>query len=496
MATALPHTDVAGIARPAGTLDAASALREYTGPWNERLAAHLLRRAGFGGSQQDVRRIASRSMNAAVDGFVNFPSTDALPAPPQLFDPREMLRNLLFGGQLNAKPDDMQRREIAKQIRQGERQSLIDLQNWWLNRMLNSPAPLQEKMSLYFHGHFTTAAIQKGVTPQMVLDQNQLFRANALGNLRALTWQVSIDPAMMLYLDNARSDATHPNENYARELMELFTLGVDRYTESDVRESARAWTGWIVARRTGNAEFVQSRHDGGSKTFLGQTGNWNGRDIVDIIYRQPACAAFWANSILNFYVYNDPEPALVDAVAALIKKNDYNLKPVLSTLLRSNVFYSQRAYRALVKSPVEFVVGTYKALGLGEIDVRAQRALVQMGQIVFYPPNVAGWPGGANWLTSQTMIVRQNFVASLVNSPAMDGTAWMQQIPMKAPQAASDLIDTLLQDDASPAARAQIADYLNGAGTSALGMLSGENYQERVRGAAYLTMAMPAYQLA
>jgi uncharacterized protein (DUF1800 family) len=199
--------------------------------------------------------------------------------------------------------------------------------------------------------------------------------------------------------------------------------------------------------------------------------------------------------LLNFFVYNNPEPQLVDAVAALIRKNDYNLRPVMSTLLRSTVFYSQRAYRALVKSPVEYVVGTYNALGLKNIDVRAQRALVQMGQILFYPPNVAGWPGGANWLTSQTMIARQNFVASLVNSPAMDNVEWMQQVPLKASQASSDLVNTLLQGDASPAAGAQLADYLNGAGTSALGMLSGENYQERVRGAAYLTMAMPAYQL-
>lgn len=484
----VPRTDVAGISRPAGTLDLSTALRAYAGPWNERLAAHLLRRAGFGGTPEQVKHAATQRMGAAVDALIHFPSTEGLPSTPALFDPREMLRNLLASG-------DMQRRELAKQVRQGERRSLIELQNWWLNRMIASPAPLQEKLALYFHGHFTTAAIQKGVTPQMVLDQNNLFRNNALGNLRELTWQVSIDPAMLLYLDNARNDATHPNENYARELMELFTLGVDNYTERDVRESARAWTGWVVVRRTGKAQFVSSRHDDGSKTFLGRTGNWTGRDIVDIIYRQPGCAAFWANSLLNFFVYNDPEPQLVDAVAALIQKNDYNLEPVLSTLFRSNVFYSPRAYRALVKSPVEFVAGTYQALDIQKIDVRAQRALVQMGQVLFYPPNVAGWPGGANWLTSQTMIARQNFIASLVNSPAMDGAGWIQEIPVKARQAAADLIGTLLEGDASPAASARIADYLNGAGTSALGMFSGENYQERVRGAAYLTMAMPAYQL-
>ena len=194
-------------------------------------------------------------------------------------------------------------------------------------------------------------------------------------------------------------------------------------------------------------------------------------------------------------MYNGPEPQLVDAVAKLIRKNDFNIKPVMSTLLRSNVFYSSRAYRALVKSPVEFAIGTYKTLGAKQVDDSAQRALVQMGQILFYPPNVAGWPGGANWLTSQTVIARENFLASIVNSPMMDGVDWMQKMPLKASLAAKDLIATVLHGDASEQGVAQLTDYLNGAGTSALGMLSGENYPERIRGAAYLTMAMPAYQL-
>lgn len=495
MGTALPHTDVAGIARPAGSLDLAHALEPYAGPWNTRLAAHLLRRAGFGGSTAQVTRLAGMPIHAAVDSLVNFPSTGALPPPPALFDARQYIMQNFMGGVRALMGDDTEKRELFKQIRKNERQSIIGLQRWWLDRMLASPAPLQEKMALYFHGHFTTASIQKGVTPQMTLEQNQLFRDNALGNLRELTWKVSTNPAMLIYLDNARSDAQHPNENYARELMELFTLGVDHYTEEDVRQSARAWTGWIVPRRTGKAKFVAGRHDNGMKTFLGQSGNFNGRDIVDIIYRQPACATFWASSLLNFFVYNSAEPQLIDAVANLIRKNDYNLRPVMSTLLRSNVFYSDRAYRALVKSPVEFVVGTYNTLGLNEIDETAQRALMQMGQILFYPPNVAGWPGGANWLTSQTVIARENFVASLMNSPVMQQSSWMDRLPMKASAAASQLVQTILCGDASPSALAQLGDYLNGTGTSALGMFSGENYQERVRGAAYLTMAMPAYQL-
>ncbi|HLI96137.1 MAG TPA: DUF1800 domain-containing protein [Candidatus Baltobacteraceae bacterium] len=491
---ALPQTDVAGITRPAGRLDLTTALEPYRGPWNARLAAHLLRRAGFGGTSDEVARTAAMPMNAAVDSLVNFPSTANLPEPDNLYNFGQAVQQLFPGGRPKA-VDDMQRRQVFMEIQKGERASIVALQQWWLNRMLTTPAPLQEKMTLYFHGHFTTAAIQKGVDPQMAFDQNQLFRQYALGNLRNLTWQVSIDPAMLIYLDNATNLAQHPNENYARELMELFTLGVDHYTENDVREAARAWSGWIVNRLTGQARYVPRRHDDGSKTFLGQTGNFSGQNIVEIIYQQPACAEFWANNLLNFFVYNSPEPQLVSAVAALIRASDFNLQPVMSTLLRSNVFYSPRAYRALVKSPVEFVVGTYKTLGLNEIDERAQRALVQMGQILFYPPNVAGWPGGANWLTSQTVISRENFVASLVNSPMMDDASWMNDMPLNARLAASQLVSTILHGDASPSGLAQLADYLNGAGTSALGMLSGENYPERVRGAAYLTMAMPAYQL-
>lgn len=494
---ATTHTDVAGIVRPPGTLTIATALAPYAGAWNEKLAAHLLRRAGFGGSPAAIANLASMGMNGAVSSLVNFPSTDALAAPGDLYDPRKAFAAyFLGGGRRNAMaPDEMTRRQMGMEIRRNERKSILSLQSWWLDRMLATPAPLQEKMALFYHGHFTTAAIQKGADPAMIFNQNQLFRTYALGNLRELTWKVSTDPAMLVYLDNARNDAQHPNENYARELMELFTLGVDHYTESDVRESARAWTGWKVRPLTGEAYFVDRAHDNGTKTFLGQTGNFTGQDVVNIIFRQHQAAEYFATTLLNFFLYNNPEPALVSAVAALLRKNDYNLKPVMSTLLRSNVFYSSRAYRSLVKSPVEFVAGTYNALGIPSTDVSALRGLNSMGQILFYPPNVAGWPGGQNWLTSQTLIARQNFVAGLVNSPMMSDAAWLQKIPLKATAAASELTKTILHGDASPHSIAQIADYLNGVNTSALGMLSGENYEERVRGAAYLTMALPAYQL-
>ena len=482
--------------RPAGSLDIATALAPYNGPWNQRLAAHLLRRAGFGGTPDEISRLARMRVGDAVESLIHFPSTASLPQPDNIFDPYAAgYLPIGRGGPGGMMMNETSRQQLLMEVRRRARDSIISLQQWWLQRMLTTPAPLQEKMTFYYHGHFTSAAIQKGIWPSYVYQQNQLFRDNALGNLRELTRNVSKDPAMLLYLDNATSVKAHPNENYARELMELFTLGHGNYTEQDIRESARAFTGWTIDRRTGQFMDAGRIHDDAEKQFLGRTGNFTGDNIVNIIFQQPAAARFFATSLLSFFVYNDPEPALVNNVALLLRRSDFNLAPVLSRLFRSNVFYSDRAYRALVKSPVEFVIGSYKLFGLSQIDPTAQRALVQMGQVLFYPPNVAGWPGGSAWLTTQMMIARENFATALTNSPVMANSSWLTSVPMNAPQATRDLVKTILQNDASAAAISKVQNYLNGVNTSALGMLSGENYQERVRGAAYLTMAMPAYQL-
>ncbi|HUY10872.1 MAG TPA: DUF1800 family protein, partial [Candidatus Dormibacteraeota bacterium] len=309
------------------------------------------------------------------------------------------------------------------------------------------------------------------------------------------TKAISRDQAMLLYLDNARNNQAHPNENYARELMELFTLGLGAYSEEDVRQAARAWTGYQVFPYRGIARFNQRAHDQGIKTFLGRTGNFTGDDIVDIIFAQPQCARFFATSLLNTFVYNDPEEGLIESVAGLLRTHDFELRPVMQALLNSDVFYSARAYRALVKSPVEFVVGAHKTLGLTEIDPRSRGALRQMGQVLFFPPNVAGWPGGENWITSDMVIARDNFLAGLVRAPAIT-KSWLLQAPMDASQATNEVLSTMLQSDASQRASEQLIAYLNGADTSALGTLSGENFPERIRGAAYLAMAMPAFQLA
>ncbi|HYL26354.1 MAG TPA: DUF1800 family protein, partial [Candidatus Nitrosotalea sp.] len=295
--------------------------------------------------------------------------------------------------------------------------------------------------------------------------------------------------------DGENNVASHPNENYARELMELFTLGVDNYTENDVRESARAWTGWRVYRPVDTVVFDPRRHDDGIKTFLGRRGNFTGDDIVDIIFAQPQCARFFAASLLNAFLYNDPEPELVDAFGGIIWRHGYELTPILSALFASNVFYSPRAYRALVKSPVEFVVGTHKTLGLPEIASMSLPALVQMGQTLFFPPNVAGWPGGQNWLTSGTMVARQNFLTRLLGSQTFDTSSWLRRLPVSPQAATQTMAATILQNDVAPASLTEVEGYLSGSGSAALAALSGENYDYRMRGATYLTMATPAYQL-
>jgi len=473
--------------RPAGSLPS-NPLGRYAGPWNARLAAHLLRRAGFGGSPSDVAHAAALSMDGAVDALVRFPATDALPAAPPLVDTLEA--QLPRAGA----PADPDLRMQLKTARMGQNVANV---LWWLNRMLATPAPLQEKMTLFLHNNFATAANQKGIYGLEIVDQNVLLRNHALGNWRELTHAIARDTAMLKWLDQARSSQVHPNENFARELMELFTLGIGNYTEQDVRESARAFTGFSLAGRGGPFLFRPRLHDDGTKTFLGRTGNFGGDDIIDIIFQQPAAPKHFARKLLEFFVYSDPEPELVDALAGEIRKHDFNMQPVVATLFRSNVFYQERTYRALVKSPVEFVIGAYKLFGVGEVKADVIPVLNRMGQVPFHPPSVKGWDGGASWLNTQTVLARENFASTLTSAPDLMQRSWLVNgPPPSAAEASKKLVGTILQGDASPAAVANLQNYLDGADTSANGMLSGENYEQRIRGAAYLTMAMPAYQLA
>ncbi len=491
--------------RPAGEL-VAEPLAAYRGPWDARLAAHFARRAGFGASPADLARLSALSLEAAVDSYVKFPATDGLAAAPELIDDEEQRRREAYAARAmgDGRGLGAERLAITPELRMEYRKKRREQNKaniaWWMTRMLQTPAPLQEKMTLYLHGHFATADGAKGIYGLDIVDQNNLFRSYALGNWKALTHQVARDRAMLKWLDNATSKKDHPNENFARELMELFTLGIGNYTETDVRESARAFTGFTFSRLTGEFVFNRRNHDDGRKTFLGQTGNFDGDAIVDIIFSQRAASTYFAKRMLEFFVYTDPEPEFIDAFAALIRKNDFDMLPVMSTLFRSRVFYSDRAYRALVKSPVEFVVGSYRLFGVSEFPVTTIPVMQRMGQVPFHPPSVKGWDGGAAWLNTQTVLARENFASTLMATPAngtmMQGNFLTDGLPANARAAAQKIVDAILQGDASPQSLADLEAYIDGKGTSADGTLSGENVDERMRGAAYLTMAMPAYQLA
>ncbi|HKW44627.1 MAG TPA: DUF1800 domain-containing protein [Candidatus Eremiobacteraceae bacterium] len=467
--------------RPNGSLDPASALAPHEGPWTPKLAAHLLRRAGFGGSSAEIETAAHSGMQYTVTRLINF-TPDLLPRSPEA--------DLSYGP--GTEPAQRRAANVAIQL-------------WFLDRCLQTTNPLQERMVYFWSNHFTSA-VGGGATPEMLVNQYDVFRKFALGNFGDLTHEVSRDPAMLFYLNGAQNNKRHPNENYARELMELFTLGVGNYTEDDVRESARAFTGWTVNRLTGEAVFVPRLHDEGSKTFLGQTGNFNGDDVVNIILRQPAAAQFVAHKFLSAFVYDDPEPELVKAAADLFRSSGYDVRTLVSTLLRSNVFYSPRAYRALVKSPLEIAIGTLKIVGATSITPAVDGAIAAMGQITMRPPNVAGWPGGAQWLNQSTVLARLNFVNRIINAtqPAQSAgmgmsaaTNWLGDVSMTDAGAVAERVLWLaLQDDVTESQRSQIVSFLQTDGVGNLVALNGENIDEKIRGAMSLAMAMPSYQLA
>ena len=498
--------------RPSGTLmDLSDALSPYQGPWSPRLAAHLLRRAGFGGSPSDIAMYADMGVHDAVDRLLHF-VPDSLPAQPD--------GDITF-----------QFGPLANQMQQ--RRAYVATQLWYVNRLLQTPNPLRERMVYFWSNHFTSGLGQSGITPQLMVNQYNLFMRFALGNYAQLTHEISKDPAMLLYLNNAQNRKQHPNENYARELMELFSLGVGNYTEEDVRQSARAFTGWTVNRRMGDVvEFNPLLHDDGVKMFLNRTGDFMGDDIVDIIMQQPATARYMAHKFARHFIYDNPEPELIDALAQKFRGNGYNVATLMSVILRSKLFYSDRAYRALVKSPLELVIGAHKMLGATSVEPAAIGALNQMNQVVMQPPNVAGWPGGALWLNTGTLLARVNYLNRLALSKAnpaanpaemaMTGATdaasmmatnpglalrmpanisnpmqWMAGVKTQDADAVTERVLAMtVQGDATSQQRFQILNYLTFDAAGQQAPLSMENIDEKLRGAMTLALALPSYQLA
>jgi uncharacterized protein (DUF1800 family) len=356
-------------------------------PWSRLLAAHLYRRAGFGASWTELNHAATQSP-ADVVGALLMPG-DAATQNEASFESFD--RSVVAAGNVEGLPP------------------------WWLYRMRHSRDPLLEKLTLFWHGHFATSAA-KVLDIRMMVSQQRLFRDHARGQFGPLVHAISRDPAMLVYLDSSTNRKTHPNENYARELMELFCLGTGAYNEDDVQELARAFTGWEVHRK----RFIYNdyEHDFGVKTILGRSGNFDGEQGIDIVLASHAAPRFIARKLVRFFVCDEPAwpEALIEPLAIQLRETDYDLGSLVKTILSSHLFYSHVALGRKVRSPVELAIGLLRALetqtNFGELSNR----LAELGQRLFYPPNVAGWRGGRTWINSSTLIGRANLVGQIVRS--------------------------------------------------------------------------------
>ena len=385
--------------------------------WNAATAAHLLNRAGFGGTPAEIERTRQKGPAAAVRDLVEVKADAANVPPPAWAHPRDIRAQRMEIKAAKDRGENFQSK--VREVRMMEGDEILDLRRWWVDRMINGPAPLLEKMTLFWHGHFATS-IQKVRDAYWMWLQNDTLRRNALGNFATLVKKISRDPAMMIYLDLQQSRTEHPNENWARELMELFTVGIGNYTEQDIRESARAFTGYRIDFTTQQFRFAPFQQDHGTKTFLGRSGNLNGDNIVDILVSNSACAPFIGRKLWRFFVEDEPSPRIVDSVAETIRAHKFEMRPVLRDIFSSAEFYSERVIGNQIKSPVQYIVQTSKVLdSAAPPPLAAQNAMRQMGQILFAPPNVKGWDGGKQWISTSTLLFRYNFANYLINGDAI-----------------------------------------------------------------------------
>ena len=370
--------------------------------WTPELAAHLLNRAGFGGSPSDVEALYSLGHADAVARLLQPPPSVGLPDPAWA-NPFSARRDEGMDGPSMRMLDPEVREARQRVLRKLEQARLFDLRAWWLHRMRYATHPLQEKMTLFLHGHFATS-YEKVRNAYAMFLQNQTFRRHATGNWRELVEAVTRDPAMLIYLDGIQNTKESPNENYAREVMELFTLGEGHYTEEDIRDAARAFTGWKFDRRGFAMTFEERRHDPGRKSFMGRKGNFTAEDIIGIILEQPQAARWIAEKLWTFFAYENPEPSVIDALAKTLRSQKYELLPMIEEMLMSRAFYGGRAFRRQVKSPVQWLVSTCRYLDIALPEPsQIQPLLVTLGQNLFEPPNVKGWDGGVTWITTASL---------------------------------------------------------------------------------------------
>ncbi|MCS7300356.1 MAG: DUF1800 domain-containing protein [Fimbriimonadales bacterium] len=452
----------------------------------ERLA-HLRRRTGFSARESEIEPLVPLGIEGAVDKVLENPYDSDI-------DDAAVLR--ILQGEMN----NLDPRAVSA---------------WWLYRMLVSRQPIQERMALFWHNHFATSAskVQAG---RLMLIQIQMFQRLGLDNFKTLTLEVAKDPAMLVWLDGNRNVKGKPNENFARELFELFTMGLGNYTERDIQEAARAFTGWSFSRVTGSFVFNRSQHDDGEKEVFGERGRFSGEQIVEMAVEHPATAPFIARKFYRHFI-NDVEPPderTVQELATVFRESGYSLRVLMRRLLLTPAFWSRLNWRKRVKSPVEFVVGALRQVGIGErlrtlnlSDGAGQRLLAaylrlatqwtrRIGQALLYPPDVAGWEWGKAWISSTTMLERMRFAEFLLPDRRGIGFATLTElVGAPAPRTLEEFIqrlETVLDAPLQPRTRQSLQDYLHARG--GIDALHARDRQT-VRGALQIIFSSAEYQM-
>ena len=450
--------------------------------WDVPRVGHLLRRLTFGPTRPRLDAMLKMSPAEAVDSQLNYdPEKDPYEG---MLDQMEGLFNL---------------RETNS------------VQQWWLYRMVYSPQPAQEKIVLYWHNHFATSGskVENGMLMQQQLE---LFRAKGLGSFRDLVKAIAKDPAMLIWLDGKDNRRGHPNENFAREVMELFTLGIGNYTEDDVKQLARAFTGWRLEYNNDivTAVYHPEQHDLEEKTIFGVTDKFDTDSAIDLILKQPAAPKHLSMKMLRAFVHPDPTDEQIEHYGQRFVANDWNIKTVLREMLTSRMFFSEWAYRSKIKSPAELVIGSAIAMG-GKPNMQFLRdSMSKMGQNILFPPNVKGWDGEEAWINSNTVLVRFNFGLAIATSrnPGGGGQVMARPNDLETPlksmhvNSADEVIDAyarvLLDGKLRDGERDKLIDYMNRDRNDnpKTWVLNRDNVNGKLRDMLHIMMSTPEYQLA
>ncbi|HEY8669099.1 MAG TPA: DUF1800 domain-containing protein [Tepidisphaeraceae bacterium] len=433
--------------------------------------AHLLRRATLGPTIDEIQSASDAGLDTTLEKML-----------AQLGEPlsKQQIAAQAIGGVFL---------KDGKSLRAG-----------WMLRLLNSPNLFREKLTLFWHNHFATA-ISKVENPPMMALQIDTLRELALGNFRQILLAVARDPAMLVWLDNGLNVKGHANENFGRELMELFTLGIGNYTEKDVQEVARAFTGWNL--QAGRYQFIADKHDEGEKTILGKTGKLNGDDVIEILASSDHTAAFLSRKLWRFFVSQDPTDKDLAPMIKAYKESNCEIAPVMKAMFTSPRFFDADVIGAQIKNPVEFVVGTVRALKASSEPQPYADAAAAMGMDLYNPPDVSGWAGGENWISTFTLLERIRLVRQLVGQGGAGHIAGLDvnkiitdNFLSTNEEIADHFLTQFLQRQAPAKLRATMLTFLT-AGTrgGAVIKLPSEQREEKIRGLVRLILCSPEYQL-